>query len=145
MVQGALKSLLQNHSSKASILWHPAFSIVHLSHPYMTTGTTIALTIWTFVDKEMSLFLNMLSSLVIAFLPSSKRLLISWLQPPSAEISSYVCLLPNSTIIKARLPLNCGNTSIQIFHRCRVYQADGGFNFLLLWLYREISILLWLH
>ena len=73
-VQGTLKSLLQHHSSKASILWCSAFFIVHLSHPYMTTGKTIALTRWTFVDKVMSLLLNMLSRLVITFLPRSKRL-----------------------------------------------------------------------
>ena len=83
-VQGTLKSLLQHHSSKASILWRSAFFIVQLSHLYMTTGKTIALTRWTFVDKVMSLFFNMLSSLVIVFLPRSKRLLISWLQSPSA-------------------------------------------------------------
>ena len=85
-VQGTLKSLLQHHSSKASILWRSAFFIVQLSHPYMTTGKTIALTIWTFVDKVMSLLFNMLSRLVIAFLPRSKSLLISWLQSPSAVI-----------------------------------------------------------
>ena len=83
-VQGTLKSLLQHHSSKASILWRLAFFTVQLSHPYMTTGKTIALTIrWTFVGKVMSLLLNMLSSLVITFLLRSKRLLISWLQPGS--------------------------------------------------------------
>ena len=85
-VQGTLKSLLQHHSSKASILWHSAFFIVQLSHPYMTTGKTIALTRQTFVDKVMSLLFNMLSRLVIAFLPRSKHLLISWLQSPSAVI-----------------------------------------------------------
>ena len=79
-------SLLQHHSSKASILWCSAFSIVHLSHPYMTTGKTIALTRRTFVGKVMSLLFNMLSRLVIAFLPRSKHLLISWLQSPSAVI-----------------------------------------------------------
>ena len=85
-VQGTLKSLLQHHSSKASILRHSAFFIVQLSHPYMTTGKTIALTRWTFVDKVMSLLLNMLSRLVITFLPKSKHLLISRLQSPSAVI-----------------------------------------------------------
>ena len=85
-VQGTLKSLLQHHSSKASILRHSAFFIVQLSHPYTTTGKTIALTRWTFVDKVMSLLLNMLSRLVITFLPRSKHLLISWLQSPSAVI-----------------------------------------------------------
>ena len=85
-VQGTLKSLLQHHSSKASILQHSAFFIVQLSHPYMTTGKTIALTRQTFVDKVLSLLFNMLSSLVITFLPRSKRFLISWLQSPSAVI-----------------------------------------------------------
>ena len=85
-VQGTLKSLLQHHSSKTSILWHSAFFIVQLSHPYMTTGNTIALTRWTFVGKVMPLLFNMLSRLTITFLPRSKRLLISWLQPPSAVI-----------------------------------------------------------
>ena len=83
-VQGTFKSLLQHHSSKASILRHSAFFTVQLSHPYMTTGKTIALTRRTFVGKVMSLLLNMLSKLVITFLPRSKRLLISWLQSPSA-------------------------------------------------------------
>ena len=83
-VQGTLKSLLQHHSSKASILPHSAFFIVQLSHPYMTTGKTIALTRRTFVDKVMSLLFNMLSRLIITFLPRSKCLLISWLQSPSA-------------------------------------------------------------
>ena len=85
-VQGTLKSLLQHHSSKASILRCSAFFIIQLSHPYMTTGKTIALTRWTFVGKVMSLLLNMLSKLVIIFLLRSKRLLISWLQSPSAVI-----------------------------------------------------------
>ena len=79
-IQGTLKSLLQHHSSKASILWFSAFFIVQVSHPYMTTGKTIPLTRWTFVDKVMSLLFNMLSKLVITFLPRSKCLLISWLQ-----------------------------------------------------------------
>ena len=85
-VQGTLKRLLQHHSSKASILWLSGFYIVQLSHPYMTTGKTIALTRWTFVGKVMSLLFNMLSRLVIAFLPRIKHLLISWLQSPSAVI-----------------------------------------------------------
>ena len=85
-VQGTLKSLLQHHSSKTSILQLSAFFIVQLSHPYMTTGKTKALTRWTFIGKVMSLFFNMLSRLVIAFLPRSKHLLISWLQSPSAVI-----------------------------------------------------------
>ena len=85
-VQGTLKSLLQHHSSKASVLWRSAFFIVQLSHPYKTTGKTIALTRWTFVGKVMSLLFNLLSRLVITFLSRSKRLLISWLQSPSAMI-----------------------------------------------------------
>ena len=85
-VQGTLKSLLQHHTSKASILRRSAFFTVQLSHPYMTTGKTIALTRRSFVGKVMSLLLNMLSRLVITFLPRSKRLLISWLQSPSAVI-----------------------------------------------------------
>uniref|UniRef100_A0AC11DI08 Uncharacterized protein n=1 Tax=Ovis aries TaxID=9940 RepID=A0AC11DI08_SHEEP len=85
-VQGTLKSLLQHHSSKASILQHSAFFTVQLSHPYITTRKTIALTRRTFVGKVMSLLLNMLSRLVMTFLPRSKRLLISWLQSPSVVI-----------------------------------------------------------
>ena len=85
-VQGTLKSLFQHHSSKASILRHSAFFIVQLSHPYMITGKTIALTRWTFVSKVVSLLFNMLSRLVIVFLPRSKCLLISWLQSLSAVI-----------------------------------------------------------
>ena len=85
-VQGTLKSLLQHHSSKAPILRGSAFFIVQLSHPYITTGKTKALTRQTFVGKVMSLLFNMLSRLVTAFLPRSKRLLISWLQSPSAVI-----------------------------------------------------------
>ena len=85
-VQGTLKSLLQHHSSKASILQRSALFILQLSYPYMTTGKTIALTRWTFVGKVTSLLFNMLSKLVITFLPRSKRLLISWLQSPSAVI-----------------------------------------------------------
>ena len=85
-VQGTLRSLLQHHSSKVSILWRSAFFTVQLSHPYMTTGNTIALIRQAFVGKVMSLLLNMLSRLIITFLPRSKRLLISWLQSPSAVI-----------------------------------------------------------
>ena len=85
-IQGILKSLLQHHSSKASILWHSAFFMVQLSHLYMTTRKTVALAIWNFVGKLMSLLFNMLSRFVIAFLPKSKCLLISWLQSPSAVI-----------------------------------------------------------
>ena len=86
VIQGTFKSLLQHHSSRASILWHSPFFIVQLSYPYMTTGKTIALTGRTFVGKVMTLLFNMLSRLVIAFLRRSKRLLISWLQSPSAVI-----------------------------------------------------------
>ena len=85
-VQGTLKSLLQHYSSKASILWHSALFIVQLSHPYMTTGKTKALTRWTFVGKVKSLLFSMLLRFVIAFLPRSKCLLIPWLQSPSAVI-----------------------------------------------------------
>ena len=85
-VQGTLKSLLQQHSSKASNLQCSAFFIVQLSHPYMTTGKTIALTRWTFVDKVISLLFNMLSRLVITFLPRSKHLLISWLSEPPRDV-----------------------------------------------------------
>ena len=85
-VQGTLKSLLQHHSSKASVLQHSAFFIAQLSHPYMTTGKNIALTRWTFVGKVMSLLFNMLFRLVITFLPRSKHLFISWLQSPNALI-----------------------------------------------------------
>ena len=101
-VQGTLKSLLQDHSSKASILQCSTFFIVQISHPYMTTGKTIAWTIQTFVDKEMSLLFNMLSRLLTTFLPRSTRLLISWLQSPSAVIleprkikSATVSLFPH--------------------------------------------------
>ena len=85
-VQGTLKSLLQHHSSKASILWHSAFFIAQLSHPHMTIGKNIAMTRWTFVGKITSLLFNILSRFVIAFLPRSKRLLISWLQSPFVVI-----------------------------------------------------------
>ena len=85
-VQGTLRSLLQHHSSKASIIWHSGFFTVHLSYPYMTTGKTIALIRWTFVGKGMSLLFNMLCMFVIAFLPRSKHLLIPWLQSPYAVI-----------------------------------------------------------
>ena len=85
-IQGTLKSLLQHHSSKASILWRSAFFIVQLLHPYIIAGKTIVLTRWTFAGKRMSLLFKMLSRLVITFLPRSKHLLISWLQSPSAVI-----------------------------------------------------------
>ena len=87
-IQGTLKSILQHHGSKASIIWHSAFFIVQLSHPYMTTRKTIALTRRTFVDKAMSLLFHMLSRLIIAFLPRSKCLLISWMHSPPAVILS---------------------------------------------------------
>ena len=97
--QGTLKSLLQNHSSKASILQCSVFFIVQLLPPYMTTGKTIALTRWTFVGKVMSLLFNMLSSLVMAFLPKSKHLLISWMQSPSTVIfgnqKNKICHFPH--------------------------------------------------
>ena len=92
-VQGTLKSLLQHHSSKASVLWHSAFFIVQVSYPYMTTGKTTALTRWTFVGKVMSLLSNMLSRLVKAFLPRSKRLLISRLQSPYVPDHILKCIL----------------------------------------------------
>ena len=88
-VQGTLKSLLQHHSSKASVLWPSPLFLVQLSHSYLTTGKTIALTRWTFVDKVMSLLFNMLSRLVITFLPRNKRTLVSWLQSPSAVILEH--------------------------------------------------------
>ena len=115
-VQGAVKNLLQHHSSKASVLQHSALFIVQLSHPYISTGKTIALTRRTFVGKIMSQLFNMLSRLVITFLPRSKRLLISWLQSPSAVIleprkiksatvSTSIChevMGPDSMILEAR-------------------------------------------
>ena len=96
-VQGTLKSLLQHHSAKASILRCSAFFIVQLSHPYMTTGKTIALTRCSSVDKVMSLLFNMLSRLVITFLPRSKCLLISWLQSPSAPSNCALRCIPQTT------------------------------------------------
>ena len=93
-VQGTLKSLLQHHGSKASVLWHSAFFTVQLSHPYMTTGKTIALTRRTFIGKVISLLFNMLSRLVITFLPRSKHLLISWLQSPSAVGGANIITMP---------------------------------------------------
>ena len=98
-VQGTLRSLLQHHSSKASILGRSAFFIVQLSHPYTTTRKTIALTRWTFVGKVMSLLLNMLSRLVITSLPRSKHLLISWLQSPSAVILEPQKIEPDTVSI----------------------------------------------
>ena len=114
-VRGTLKSLLQHHSSKASILRHSAFFIVQLSHPYMTTGKTIALTRQTFVGKVMSLLFNMLSRLVIIFLPRSKRLLISWLQSPSAVILKWSEVAQScSTLCN---PMNCSMPGLPIHHQ----------------------------
>ena len=106
-VQGTLKSLLQHHSSKASVLWRSAFFTVQLSHPYMTTGKTIALTRWTFVGKVMSLLFNMLSRLVITFLPTSKHVLISWLQSPSALILEHRKIKSDTvSTVSVHFPLN---------------------------------------
>ena len=108
-VQGTLKSLLWHHTSKASILQHSAFFTVQLSHPYVTTGKTIALIRWTFVGRVMSLLLNMLSRLVITFLPRSKCLLISWLQSPSAVIlepQKIKCDTVSTVLLITRKPLN---------------------------------------
>ena len=102
-VQGTLKSLLQYHSSKASILRHSAFFTIQLSHPYMTTGKTVALTRWTYVDKVMYLLFNMLSRLVITFLPRSKCPLISWLQSPSAVILAYRDFYKSKNVIASSL------------------------------------------
>ena len=104
-VQGTLKSLLQHHTSKASILRRSAFFIVQLSHPYRTTGKSTALTIWTFVGKVMSLLFNMLSRLVITSFPRSKRLLISWLQPPSAVILEPPKIKSAKLVYRAALKL----------------------------------------
>ena len=104
-VQGTLTSLLQHHSSKASILWRSAFFIVQLSHPYMITGQTIALTRWNFVCKVMSLLFNMLSRLIIAFLPKSKCLLISWLQSPSAVILEPIIRLKSNAAVEPQWSL----------------------------------------
>ena len=105
-VQGTLKSLLQHHSSKASIFQHSAFFTIQLSHPYMTTGKTIALTRQTFVGKVMSLLFNMLSRLVITFLPRSEHLLISWLQSPSAVILELEVIILSSKSKKYKYPYN---------------------------------------
>ena len=102
-VQGTLKSLLQHHSSKTSILQHSGFFMVQHSHPYMTTGKTIALTRWTFVGKVMSLLFNMLSRLVITFLPRSKCLLMSWLQSPSAVILEPKTIKSDTAFTVSRL------------------------------------------
>ena len=106
-VQGTLKNLLQHHSSKASILQRSAFFTVQLSHPYMTTGKTIALTRRTFVGKVMSLLFNMLSRLLITFLPRSKHLLVSWLQSPSAVILEPRKTKFSTSIASTRCQLTC--------------------------------------
>ena len=110
-----LKSLLQDHSSKASILLCSAFFIVQLSHPYMTTAKTIALTRWTFVGKVMSLLFNMLSRLIITFLPRSKRLLISWLQSPSAVISEPSSVAQSCPTLCD--PMNCSMPGFLVHHQ----------------------------
>ena len=107
-VQGTLKSLLQHHSSKASIFQHSVFFTVQLAHPYMTTGKTIALTRQTFVGKVMSLLLNMLSRLVTTFLPRSKHLLISWLQSPSAVILEPPKIKSDTVSTVYLFPMNDG-------------------------------------
>ena len=120
-VQGTFRSLLQHHSSKASILQHPAFFMVQLSHAYMTTGKTIAMTRWTFVSKVMSLLFNMLSRLVIAFLQRSKCLLISWLQSPCAVILEPKKI--NSVIVSIASPSTCHDVmgpDAMIFFECWV-------------------------
>ena len=104
-VQGILKSFCQHHNSKASILQCSAFFIVQLSHPYMTTGKATALTIWTFVGKVMSLLFNMLSRLVITFLPRSKGFLVSWLQSPSAVILEHPTPQKKSVTVSTFFPL----------------------------------------
>ena len=111
-VQRVLKSLLQHHSSKASILQRSAFFMAQLSHPYMTTGKTIALTKWTFVSKVMSLLFNTLSRLVIAFLPRSKHLLISWLQSPTALILEPP-KIKSDTISTVSPSISYGNSSLR--------------------------------
>ena len=108
--KGLSKSILQHHDSKVLILWHSAFFVIQLSHLYMTTGKTIALTIWTFVSKVVSLLFNMLSWFVIAFLPRSKRLLISWQQSPSAVILE---------------PKNIKSVTVSTFLPIYLPQSDG--------------------
>ena len=108
--KGLSKSILQHHDSKVLILWHSAFFVIQLSHLYLTTGKTIALTIWTFVSKVVSLLFNMLSWFVIAFLPRSKRLLISWLQSPSAVILE---------------PKNIKSVTVSTFLPIYLPQSDG--------------------
>ena len=112
-VQGTLKNLLQHHSSKASILWHSAFFMVHLSHLYITTGKTVALTVWTFVSQVMSLHFKSLSGLVIAFLPRSKCLLISWLQSASTVIFSQ---FSHSVVSDSCDPMDCSTPGLPVHH-----------------------------
>ena len=139
--QGTLKSLLQHHCSKASILWRSSFFTVQLSYPYMTTGKTIALTRRTFVDKVISLLFNMLSRLIITFLPRSQRLLISWLQLPSAVIlpvgltsfnaytlfsSQYICIscTDNESILVVRILVSLGAMNIHCAC-CKKYKSSN--------------------
>ena len=111
-VQGTLKSLLQHCCSKASIIWHSAFFIIQLSHPYMTTGKTIALTRWIFVGKVMSQLFNMLSRLVLSFLPKSKCLLISWLQSPSTVIFEPTKI--KSVTVSIVSPMECSSAALTL-------------------------------
>ena len=122
-VQGTLKSLL--HSSKASVLQHSAFLMVQLSHPYMTTGKTIDLTRWTFVGRVMSLLFNMLSKLVIAFLPRSKHLLISWLQSPvileARKVKSLTVFTVSPSICYGVMGLDAGFATICLYYSSFIY------------------------
>ena len=111
-VQGTLKNLLQHCCSKASIIWHSAFFIIQLSHPYMTTGKTIALTRWIFVGKVMSQLFNMLSRLVLSFLPKSKCLLISWLQSPSTVIFEPTKI--KSVTVSIVSPMECSSAALTL-------------------------------
>ena len=138
-VQGTLKNLLQHHSSKASILQHSAFFMVQLLHPYMTPGKTTALTRWTFVGQVVSLLFNMLSKLVIAFLPRSKRILISWLQPPSAVFLEPKKSLDHQFSSVAQLcptlcdPMDCNMPGFPVHHqlpelaKTNVYRVGDAF------------------
>ena len=146
-VQGTLKSLLQCHSSKASVLLHSAFFIVQLSHPYMTTGKTIALTRRTFVGKVMSLLLNMLSRLVITFLPRSKHLLISWLQSPSAVIldslilDSFAISFTNfNSIFLLLVSFSFISTPPVLIQTCSTFYLDASIASLLVCLPLNVSI-----
>ena len=118
-VQRTLKGLLQHHSLRASILWHSAFFMVQLSHLYMTTQKTIALTRWTFVGKVLSLLFNMLSRLAITFLPRGKGLLISWLQSPSAVLFSSVQFSSVAQSCPTLCdPMNCSMPGLPVHHQC---------------------------